>query len=332
VPTTGTRPFLHLCGYCSINFGFDFKHSSFSNILRPNNSLFPPFEEKIIGTLPDGTVRKIDCYGTIIRERPGMSSIPMVEGYSLTDRESFEKEFRHRLEYCEERIPFAEMDRLIANGHEYPLTLDLGSLYGMVRNWMGVEGLSYLAVDDEELLDEIINMLGDVCYRVAERCFAYGFRPDIGFFWEDICFKNGPLVNPSLFAQKVGPHYKRISELAKNYGVDLIYLDCDGCIDSLLPVWLENGVNVMFPIEVGTWNGSFAPWRQKYGNKLRGIGGVNKLVLEKGREEIDQEIARIKPIVEMGGYIPCLDHHITPATSWENVQYYCEKMREAFWK
>ena len=53
-------------------------------------------------------------------------------------------------------------------------------------------------------------------------------------------------------------------------------LDCDGWIDHLIPIWLENGVNTMFPIEVGTWNASIAPWREKYGKKILGVGGMNK--------------------------------------------------------
>ena len=45
---------------------------------------------------------------------------------------------------------------------------------------------------------------------------------------------------------------------------------------------------------------------------------------------IDVEIERLKPLVEMGGYIPCPDHQIPPEAKWENVQYYCDKMRETF--
>jgi hypothetical protein len=29
-------------------------------------------------------------------------------------------------------------------------------------------------------------------------------------------------------------------------------------------------------------------------------------------------------------YLPCPDHHLTPDTPWENVQYYCDHMRSVF--
>jgi uroporphyrinogen decarboxylase len=91
-----------------------------------------------------------------------------------------------------------------------------------------------------------------------------------------------------------------------------------------------NGVNIMFPIEVGTWDAKIAPWREKYGKELRGLGGMNKMVFACDYSAIDQEIERIKPLVELGGYITCPDHRIAPDAKWENVQYYCDKMKKTF--
>ncbi|HIU32827.1 MAG TPA: hypothetical protein IAB66_11775 [Candidatus Caccousia avistercoris] len=57
---------------------------------------------------------------------------------------------------------------------------------------------------------------------------------------------------------------------------------------------------------------------------------MNKLVFSKTREAVDQEVQRLKGLAALGGYIPCPDHRIAPDASWDNVKYYCEKMREAF--
>ena len=125
----------------------------------------------------------------------------------------------------------------------------------------------------------------------------------------------------------IGPHYRKITNLLKEHGVDIVSVDCDGWIDTLLPIWLENGVNTMFPIEVGTWNASIAPWREKYGKDLRGVGGMNKTVFARDYQAVDQEVERLRPLMELGGYIPCPDHRIAPDAKFENVQYYCEKMK-----
>jgi len=206
----------------------------------------------------------------------------------------------------------------------------VGSYYGWIRDMLGVEALAYLQVDDEELYAEIIETVGELNYQNAKVMLEEGIRPDFGHMWEDICFKNGPLVNPEVFAKYVGPQYRRVTELLRQYGCDVVSLDCDGCIDKLVPIWLENGVNVMFPIEVGTWNASIEPWRKKYGRELRGVGGVDKRVFAQDYSAIDREIELIKRLVDLGGYIPCPDHRLPPETKWENVQYYCEKFRKVF--
>ena len=199
---------------------------------------------------------------------------------------------------------------------------------GDMRNLLGVEELSYLYADDEELYQEIVDIMAEACYRCVKKILETGATFDFAHFWEDICFKNGPLVTPSSFHDIVGPHYRRITDLLRQYGIDIVSVDCDGLIDSLIPTWLENGVNTMFPIEVGTWNASIGPWREKYGRQLRGVGGMNKTLFARDYKAIDQEIERLKALMQLGGYIPCPDHRIAPDAKFENVQYYCEQMHK----
>ena len=60
------------------------------------------------------------------------------------------------------------------------------------------------------------------------------------------------------------------------------------------------------------------------------LGGMDKRVFAQDYAAIDAEVERLRPLVELGGYIPCPDHRIAPDGIWENVQYYCGKMREVF--
>jgi len=159
---------------------------------------------------------------------------------------------------------------------------------------------------------------------------ATGAQFDYAMFWEDMAYKGGPLVNPKLFRDRLAPNYKRITELLAQSGITIVSLDCDGVIDKLIPIWLENGVNTMFPIEVGTWNASIAPWRERFGRAVRGVGGVDKRIFGKDRAAIDAEIERQRPLVALGGYIPCPDHRIPGDAKWELVQYYCDRVRAVF--
>ena len=321
--------------------GFDF---NWYNCLHIDTGLSPTFERKVIKKRDDGMMEVLSSCGAIILQKPDAVSIPAEIDHLLKDRKTWEQHYLPKLQFSEDRvfssqvntgpsfIDFSKggLEYLKKTDRENPIGLHCGSLFGQIRNWLGVEGLSYLYIDDEKLFSEIIDTVGELSYKCTQLTLSTGAKFDFAHFWEDICFKNGPLVIPSVFEQKVGPHYKRITETLKKYGIDIVSLDCEGLIDSLIPIWLNNGVNTMFPIEVGTWNASIKPWREKYGNQIRGVGGMNKTIFSQDYAAIEAEIERLKPLVELGGYIPCPDHRIAPDAKWENVQFYCQKMKDTF--
>lgn len=306
--------------------GFDFNWNSCFGF---TTGLSPEFERTVLEEKADGSIIVRSNEGLIVLEKPGIVSIPSEIGTSLTGREAWENLYLPKLQWDNSRVPFEQLETLKDDkNREIPVGLHCGSLMGFVRNLLGVEELSYLYVDDEELYAEIIDTVAGLSYRGVKAILETGAKFDYAHFWEDICFKTGPLVTPASFEEYVAPHYKKITELLNSYGVNLVSVDCDGMIDYLLPIWLKNGVNTMFPIEVGTWNASIAPWREKYGKNLRGVGGMNKTVFAKDYAAIDAEIERLKPLIALGGYIPCPDHRIAPDAKFPLVQYYCEKLRE----
>jgi uroporphyrinogen decarboxylase len=313
--------------------GFDFNYYGTAyQDLSGFSSLWPAFSPTRLRERDDGYFEYLNEDGAIVLQKEGVRSIPSEIGHLLVDRASWEEQYLPRLQYSEDRFDDAALQKLAAESNDRiePLGLYCKSLFGQIRNWMGIEGISYLYADDEDLYDEMIDTVGNLVFDVTARVLKSGIVFDFAHFWEDICFKNGPLVVPAIFAKKIGPHYRRITALAKEYGIAIVSLDCDGVIDSLLPIWLENGVNTMFPIEVGVWNASIVPWREKYGRALRGVGGMNKHVLSADKAAVDTEIERLKPMVDLGGFLPCPDHRLPPDTKWELVQYYCEKMRRTF--
>jgi len=313
----------------SAKLGFDMNYCS---IVGLATNLRPGFESRVLRTRPDGSREVLNSEGMIILQKDGAGSIPMEVDHLLKSRKEWEEEYLPRLQFSEDRAYISDETKAYLEDENRPdwVGLHCGSLYGSIRNWIGVEGTAYLYADDPVLFKEMIDTMGELCYRCVETALSQTTAFDFAHFWEDICFKSGPLISPRVFEELVGPHYRRITELTRSKGINICSVDCDGKIDALIPIWLSNGVNTMFPIEVGTWNASIAPWREQYGRELRGVGGMNKVVFARDYAAVDAEIERLKPLVELGGYIPCPDHRIPPDAKWENVQYYCEKFRKAF--
>jgi hypothetical protein len=308
--------------------GFDF---NWGDCYPLASGLFPAFAEEVLRVREDGTEELRNADGAIVLRRPGAGGIPAEIGHALVDRASWETEFLPRLRFSGSRINKAMLASMPAPADRAgPLGLYCGSLYGIIRNWLGVEGLSYLSVDDPGLYREIIDSVGSLVLECVRALLALRSDFDSMGFWEDICFKNGPLVVPREFRELVGPWYRKICAEAEAAGIRFRYVDCDGFIEDLVPAWLDNGVNLMFPVEYGTWKGSIARLRERFGRGLRGVGGMDKSVFGKDRAAVDTELERLRPLVDLGGYLPCPDHQIPPDAEWDLVRYYCDTFRESF--
>ena len=297
-----------------------------------NNHLLPPFEVKAIETLPDGSVRVQNGDGNIERVKPGVTSIPSEDDFLLKDREVFEKEYRPRMQYVPERVNIEYFKHFNeTRPMDVPVGIHLGSVMGNIRNICTVIGMSYLIYDeDEDLFADIVDTYADMQYKCVEAILETGAKFDFAHYWEDICFKNGPLLSPEIFDELCAKHYKKRNDLCHKYGIDIISLDCDGVTEKLLPTWVENGVNTMFPIEVGVWGDQFEPARAKFGKEVLGVGGMDKTAVRIDKAAVDKEIERLKRLSELGGFIPCPDHRLMPGTKFELVQYYAEEIKKIF--
>ncbi|MCL2773775.1 MAG: hypothetical protein FWD71_10540, partial [Oscillospiraceae bacterium] len=66
-------------------------------------------------------------------------------------------------------------------------------------------------------------------------------------------------------------------------------------------------------------------FRKKYGKQLRLTGGVDKMRIAQGRKEIDRHLTELCPLIEEGGFIPTIDHTVSPDVSLENFEYYMKR-------
>ena len=316
-------------------FGMDFGIDELSHSSDIRLGLCPDFEEIVIEDQGDHEVVQ-QADGVRVRRRKFMGSIPQHQGHLLTDRASWEAHYKPKLDPSHpDRLPTDWAQRVARwndpNRSEI-LVIPGGSVYGWLRNWMGIENISYLIYDDPELFEEMVVTVGDCIVGTLQRALASGVQFDACGMWEDMAYRAGPLISPKHFKQYLVPQYRRITDLMHKHGVEIIWLDCDGKIDALLPLWLDAGVNCMFPLEVGTWGADPLEYRKQYGKDLLMMGGFNKHILQAGPNEIEAEVRRLAPLVEEGGYIGFCDHRVPPDVSLENYIFFLEKVREIWGK
>jgi uroporphyrinogen decarboxylase len=212
-------------------------------------------------------------------------------------------------------------------GRDYPLGIDCGSMIGRIRDLLTFEGVCYAWADYPDMLEDMV----ETCCLLVEQMLDQVLGKvdfDYASGWEDICFNYGPILPPSFFENVVGPRYKRISKKLHAHGIDLWYTDCDGDVRPLLPIFLESGINCLFPFEVNscTHPGELLNRHEN----LRIMGGVDKMQLIAGKDAIKDYLKSLVPLVERGGYIPFCDHRCPPDVTPENYLYYLDLKEELF--
>lgn len=210
--------------------------------------------------------------------------------------------------------------------HEGPVSINGSSLYGVLRNWMGVENISLAVYDDpswvEEMMEHMTWLMLKCLEKIAGKC-----KIDYAAWWEDMCYNHGPLISPRHVQELMLPRYKRITDFLRNEcRCELNLLDCDGNIHELAGIWLEAGINVMIPVEVA--HSDAYKLSKEYGTAMSFKGYYDKRALIQGKEAIDAEFKRIEPLFRKGGFIPHVDHLVPPDVSLENYIYYRKRKME----
>jgi hypothetical protein len=319
--------------WCLGHFGFEGMYSAFWGIPRVpvNVGVCPPYPYEVL--------EETDTYliyrggnGCIVKQFPN-------EGSKLHSTQWLDFPIKGRADWEEMRDEHLDPDavgrypddatwdalKLAWRADDRPLSIDGGSFYGFVRDWVGCENLSLLLYDDPDLVHEMMDYLGDFFVQVLERAVRE-VPIDFAMFWEDMCYNAGPLISPAMFRAFMLPNYQKVTSFLQANGVELSWVDCDGNIEALIPLWIEGGVRGFYPLEVASGMDA-VKLRQQYGQEIVMWGNVDKRALTAGKEAIDAELARLAPIIPQGGFIPLVDHGVPDDVPYAHYLYYLEQRK-----
>ena len=311
---------------------FGFEHESYEiPIVMGMN---PEFEEEILER--DGSAIIMQTKDGILAKRflndSSQSSIPLFIRFPVETPDDWaQMKDRYLIDDPIRRISddtLQEVRQAQASGK--CISIYITGFYGQLRDWMGMENLSYALYDYSDMIHDMVEHWTELAVNQIQ-ALPTDIVIDQVNWWEDMASKNGPLVSPKIFQEFFQPGYHRVMLEARKRGCAISMVDCDGNPHDIVANWLEEGVNIMFPMEVAAGVNPYA-WREEFGMELRLRGGIAKKSLVEGGNAIDQELERIKPLLEQGGYIPHLDHLVPPDISYKNYCVYIEKKRKLIGK
>jgi uroporphyrinogen decarboxylase len=151
---------------------------------------------------------------------------------------------------------------------------------------------------------------------------------DAVYFWEDMAYRNGPMIGPPTFREFMLPYYARVIDCARSLGIDVLDVDTDGHFSVLIPLFLEAGVNKFLPFEVQAGM-DIREVRQQYGRRIIIEGGLDKRALAKDFAAIKDEVeSKVPALLREGGYFPAIDHNVPPDVSLKNFEFFLQCVRD----
>ena len=294
-----------------------------------DSPVFPPFEEKIIEKGPDWE---------IVRDKDGIIKKILSKDSDLSMPQFLEFPVKTRQDWNEmlKRLDPANVKKLLGDitpaAKKYselpdiPVIMRACGGFGHPRNLLGDTDLFYMLYEDPDLIHEILLNWTDL-YKAMIFTLTEEIKIDVLLIWEDMCYKNGPLISPAHFREFILPRYIELIDYAKARGIDYVWVDTDGDCLKLIPLFMEANVDALLPFEVQAGM-DVIEIRKTFSNRLTIIGGIDKRPLATSLEAIRREVDRVLPFfIDSGNYIPCLDHTAPVNISYENFLYYLECVR-----
>lgn len=297
-----------------------------------NFDFIPPFETKVLESSPEYE---------IIQSSKGIVSKALKEGTEAGMRMSMDQYLRFPVETPADfqaiksrliqAIPERYVDEIDANRLRWThrdFVLILGhncaanGFYWRARELMGTENLSLAWYDFPQMMHEMMEFYADFIIETS-RPVLEKIQVDYFTLNEDMSMKSGPLLSPATFREFIFPHLRRMVDFFKSHGAKFFAVDTDGDPSALVPLLLDAGVDILWPMERAA-NADPLLFRQKFGKSLRLMGGVDKRVLIQGPAAIRAHLREMIPLIEEGGFIPTIDHTAPPDISWDHFRYYME--------
>ncbi len=191
---------------------------------------------------------------------------------------------------------------------------------------MGMERFLTAFYDDEDLIHEMFDQAAKVLMANLPKILEK-IKIDFAHFCEDLAGRNGPLISPAIYDKFWAPYQKPILNLLKDAGVPVICQWSAGRFEELIPVMMEHGFNCTWPVERAPGMNPME-LRKKFGRGLLLGGGIPLKALIEGPGAIDEEINKLMPLIEEGGFIPSLDDMVPLECPFSHYRHMIKRLKE----
>ena len=146
---------------------------------------------------------------------------------------------------------------------------------------------------------------------------------DVIMIGDDLAGQNGPLFAPRIYRQIIKPRQKRLVQYIRSRTKAKIWYHSCGAVLEYLPDFLDNGIDILNPVQISAKGMDPARLKAEFGDRLVFWGGgidtqhvLPRASPQEVREHVRRNIEAFKP---GGGYVFNNVHNIQGDVSPENV-------------
>lgn len=237
------------------------------------------------------------------------TSLGEIEAYKFPNPDDFD------VTITEEQQQWAKNHCLIG-GTWAPFFHDSVELVGMEKFFMDM-------YDNPVFAQAVIEKCFEFYYEVDRRTFLENKDVvDMYFIGNDFGSQRQLLMPPGLWRKFYKPYLAKLINQAKSHGCVTAVHSC-GSIRSIIPDFIEMGVDAINPIQVNSGNMDPGELINEYGSDVVFFGGIdeNNILMKCSPEQVRDETRRIIDILgSCGRYIVAPSHdYLIPDVPAENV-------------
>ena len=178
---------------------------------------------------------------------------------------------------------------------------------------MGMDRFFLLIHDKPEVAHAILERAMAFMERTSEIMFEKAGRYiDICFTGDDYGFQTGPMMSMHMFREWVQPYLQRIYNVGRRHGKLMMHHSC-GSVARWIPTFIEMGLNILEPIQVGAAGMNPRDLAALYGGKLCFHGSIDtQHTLPFGApEDVRREVReRVETFQPYGGFTIAPSQHL----------------------
>jgi uroporphyrinogen decarboxylase len=298
--------------------------------------------EKLLEDNDEFTIRE-DKHGFVAKQWKGKGGALGYLSNSVNDQNDWAK-LRHRLD-----VDFGGTARIGTKSYftpfiQYPTWEKLTQQYKNIREtgkyillhvygpneatWRrcGFEATLMNLVLEPTWMAEMFEAQIDLIISTLEKAREYGIVPDGIFLAEDRGINTGPMFSLKTYKQLFAPCDRRLADYLNKSDI-AFFMHTDGDVRKLIPAMIENGLQVLQPMEVKAGL-DVRELKKEYGKDLSFMGNIDATTMHGDKDMLEEQIrSKIMAARVDGGYIYHSDHSVPPTVTWERYQWIIDRVR-----